>query len=55
LILAYLSGVPLPFGRKAAFVPVFKEGGSVSATNYKPISTLNTLSKIFKFVICGRV
>lgn len=51
LILAYLSEVSLPSEKPDAVVPVFKKGNSVSANNYSPISILNTLSKIFEFVI----
>jgi uncharacterized protein with PQ loop repeat len=51
LILAYLNEVSLPFEKPYAVVPVFKKGNSVSAHNYNPISVLNTLSKIFEFVV----
>lgn len=55
LIIAYLSEVSLPSEKPVAVVPVFKKGNSVSANNYNPISILNTLSKIFEFVICEHV
>jgi len=55
LIIAYLGEVSLPSEKPDAVVPVFKKGNNVSAYNYSPISILNTLSKIFEFVICEHV
>jgi hypothetical protein len=41
--------------KQAAVVPVFKQGNTASAINYRSISILNTLSKIFELVVHDHV
>jgi Notch-like protein len=36
--------------KQAAVVPVFKKGNTASVSNYRPISILNTFSKLFELV-----
>ena len=41
--------------KQTAVIPVFKKGNRASVNNYRPISILNTFSKIFEFVIYEQV
>ena len=34
--------------KKAEIVPIFKKNDNLSKTNYRPVSVLTTLSKIFE-------
>ena len=49
------SGI-FPNGLKIAKVtPIFKKGNNNLITNYRPISVLPVISKIFKTVICDQL
>ena len=41
--------------KRATITPVFKEGDSMSVKNYRPISILPTVSKIFEKIIAQQV
>ena len=41
--------------KKSKIVPIFKKGDSSLLTNYRPISILPTISKIFERVIYNQV
>lgn len=41
--------------KQARVVPVFKKGDRTQACNYRPISTISVLSKIFEYLILSRL
>jgi hypothetical protein len=41
--------------KEAAFVPVFTRGSHVAMSNYRPISILKNLFKLFEFIIHDHV
>ena len=41
--------------KTAKIIPIFKSGDSNSTVNYRPISMLHFLSKIFKKLMCARL
>ena len=41
--------------KAAKIIPIFKSGDSISTVNYRPISMLPFLSKIFEKLMCARL
>lgn len=55
--LAYLinSGIVPSMAKTATVVPVFKAGDKNNMNNYRPISILSSLSKIYKRILYNRL
>ena len=49
------TGIYVNAFKTTKVIPVFKKGGLSLLSNYRPISPMPTLSKIFKRVICTQL
>ncbi len=55
LQLSFSTGVVPSQLKVAKVVPIFKSGDKLSMDNYRPISLLNTFSKIMEKIVCRRL
>jgi hypothetical protein len=52
---SFLTGIVPKQLKIAKIIPIFKSGDAQSMDNYRPISLLNTFSKIYEKIACNRV
>src|SRR5579863_8843669 len=53
--LSFSTGIFSENLKEAKVIPIYKDGDKSNFTNYRPISVLNTFSKIFEKIINNRL
>ena len=51
----FLSGIYPDILKISRVVPVFKSGDAYDVSNYRPISNLSTINKVFEIITLGRI